>query len=388
MLEHNPQIDQARSALDAARADQLTAGERPNPTLSLNSTAYNARTGLGSGNLWQKKLDSVLRLDQPIERGGKRELRLQAASAGIEAAEADYRDLVRQMRLATANSYYDLAAAQQRVETVHELAGLQHRTEAASVQRLAAGDIAEADLARIRVETARADSELQQAEADLETARIVLAHLLGCSGEAQFAAKAEWPNPSAEPEISPLTRIASRPDVDAAHARERRSQALQRLAEAQTTRDITVGIQYEHYPDDGQQLLGAGFSVPLFLFNRYDGEIARARADAATAAAGVLQVQSAAQSEIEQARTGLRHAAERARRAAQDLLPPSEKAAAAMDYAYNHGAAGVLDLLDARRTLHAARLEALDAQTAYAKALSAWQSAQNLPQTFTPESAP
>ncbi len=387
MLEHNPQIDQARSMLAGAQADQVTAGERPNPTLSFNSSSYNTRSGLGSGNPWQKKLDSILRVDQTIERGGKRDLRLKASAAGKDAAEMDYRDLVRQLRLGTATAYYNLLLAQQHVVVDQQLAELQHQTESAAAIRLAAGDIAESDLVRIRVDSSRADSELQHAEADLDSARIALASLLGCDTQtqgAELAAQALWPNPDAEPAISASDSLALRPDIEAARARAQQASIGVKLAEAQRKRDITVGIQYEHFPPDGQQLLGAGFSVPLFLFNNSEGEIARAHADADTAAAAAQQTQLQAQADIAQARSALRHAAERATRAERDLLPLSEKSAAVVDFSYQHGAASVLDLLDAYRTLHAARLEVIDTKADYAKALVAWQIAENLQESIGP----
>ena len=389
MLERNPRLDQARSALAGSRADLATAGERPNPTLSLNSTNYDVRNGLGGGNAWDKRLDSVLRIDQPIERGGKRGLRIDAANAGIDGAEADYRETVRQLRLAVANAYYDLLHAQAKLDVDQKLAELQRVTEAVAQRRLEAGDIADADLARIRVESARADDEVQSAEADIDAARIVIAHLMGCDGDAAPLAIEEWPNPQAETQLAPAyASVDARPDVQAAAARSREAQILARLAEAERTRDITVGVQYEHFPPDGQSLLGAGFSVPLFLSHRYGGEIARARADADTAEAAARQAYSDAQAEITQTRSAVRHAAERAERTRTELLPLSEKTAAAMDYAYAHGAASLLDLLDARRTLHAARLETLNAQTDYAKALMAWQLAENLPENFAQEPTP
>lgn len=380
MLEHHPQIDQARDALEGAHADSVTAGEGPNPVLSFNSTAYNTRAGLGSGNPWQKRLDSVLRVDQTIERGGKRALRQEAAGHGAEGADADLRDTMRQLRLTVAGAYFDQLRAQQRVQIDRQLVDLQQQTETASKARLAAGDISETDEARIRVESARADSELQRALSDLDSAQIALARAMGSSCTQGLSAVAIWPNPSAETLIDDATHPERRPDVQAAQARVQQAQSLIHLAEAQRHRDVTVGLQYEHYPPDGQQLLGAGFSVPLFIFNNYDGEIARAHADAAQAEDALRQVQLDAGAEIQQARSDLRHAAERARRAASDLLPLSEKTANAMDFAYQHGAIGLLDFLDARRTLHAAQLDALDAQTDYAKALSAWQIAENLPQ--------
>lgn len=386
MLEHNPQIDQARSLLAGANADQVTAGERPNPTLSFNSTAYNTHSGLGSGGPWQKKVDSVLRLDQPIERGGKRGLRLDAAAAGKDAAEMDFRDLIRQLRANMAGAYYDLLLAQQRVAVDDKLAELQHQTEEAATVRLNAGDIAESDLIRIRVESSRADNELQGAIGDLDAARIALSSLLGCDDQAAPSAAEVWPNPDAEPRLTSAVDIHRRPDVEAAHARAKQSQILANLAEAQRTRDITVGLQYEHYPSDGQELLGAGFSIPLFLLNNSGGEIARAHADVDLATDSARLAIAQAQADAAKARAALQHTAQRAQRAEQNLLPLSEKAAAVIDFSYAHGAASVIDLLDAHRTLHAAQLEVLETKADYAKALAAWQAAENLPETFEPAS--
>ena len=111
-----------------------------------------------------------------------------------------------------------------------------------------------------KVESARADSEVQSAEADVETARIALAHLMGCTDGAIPLADAEWPNPQAVASLAGKPgNIEARPDVQSADAHAKEAHALSRLAEAQSTRDITVGLQYEHFPPDGQSLLGAGF---------------------------------------------------------------------------------------------------------------------------------
>ena len=55
------------------------------------------------------------------------------------------------------------------------------------------------------------------------------------------------------------------------------------------------------------------------------------------------------------------------------MLADAERVAAAAELAYNKGAMGLMDLLDARRTLRQLRIEALTARADYAKALSDWQ---------------
>ena len=84
LLEANPAILQARSAVAGARAGMDIAGARPNPTLSAAVTSINPARN-SAGGYWDRPMDSVLRLDQTFERGDKRELRLRAADRNLAA---------------------------------------------------------------------------------------------------------------------------------------------------------------------------------------------------------------------------------------------------------------------------------------------------------------
>ena len=57
------------------------------------------------------------------------------------------------------------------------------------------------------------------------------------------------------------------------------------------------------------------------------------------------------------------------------MLGEAQKASDAAEFAYQHGAIGVTDLLDSRRVLRALQLESAAAHADYAKAYSAWQAA-------------
>ena len=58
------------------------------------------------------------------------------------------------------------------------------------------------------------------------------------------------------------------------------------------------------------------------------------------------------------------------------LLGAANRSAEASEFAFSRGAISVLEVLDARRTLRAVRLEALGARADFAKALAAWRAAQ------------
>src|SRR6185369_3048628 len=114
MLARNHDVQRARRAVEAAEAGVTSAGARPNPNLTLGVGSVNPSLGAGGGNLRDKTVDSSLRLDQVLERGDKRELRVAGAKSQEAAAGGDYQDAVRQALLALRQAYYDLLLAQDR----------------------------------------------------------------------------------------------------------------------------------------------------------------------------------------------------------------------------------------------------------------------------------
>jgi cobalt-zinc-cadmium efflux system outer membrane protein len=102
--------------LQAAQANTLSAGARPNPTLSLGVGAINPSVGVGPGPWRDQFVDSSIRIDQVIERGDRRELRVANARSLETASAEDFSDTFGQQRLALRAAYYDLLLAQDKVD--------------------------------------------------------------------------------------------------------------------------------------------------------------------------------------------------------------------------------------------------------------------------------
>ena len=94
----------------------------------------------------------------------------------------------------------------------------------------------------------------------------------------------------------------------------------------------------------------------------------------------MIRARAIADNEIRLAWSTLSSAAERVRRNRDELLLAAEKSANAAEFAYKNGAVGIMDVLDARRTLRATRLDALAAHVEFSKAWSAWQAATAITQ--------
>lgn len=376
---HNREVRLAREGLQAAEADQVAAGQGANPQLSLASTSINPRTGVGAGSLGQKRVDTVLRLEQLVERGEKRELRQQVAGALVQVASFGLADAQRQSRLQLRSAYWELRLAQDRVQLAEESAELYRKSLKAAESRLKVGDLAGTDVARLRIEAGRGENEVQAAQAEQVRARQALAYLIGREQDAaQLKAVQPWPE-ALDAVAGELRLAAERPDLQSARARVQAAESARELARAARSRDVTVGVQFEHFPPGGESpnnTYGLSLSVPLFLRHEYQGEIARAEADLAAARTQEEQARGAALGEVAQAQAQLNAAVERRRRLEGGLLADAEKVAQASEFAYTRGALGLLDLLDARRTLRAVRLDAAQLRAEHAKALAAWQAAQ------------
>ena len=183
--------------------------------------------------------------------------------------------------------------------------------------------------------------------------------------------------------------INQRPDVMAAEARAKQAEENSRLANALKTRDVNISLQYQHFPGQmpgaGENTIGAAVSIPLFTNYEYQGEIARAQVDLNAAQELKEQTRAAALSEVERANADLQAAIEKRQRFDQQILTEAQKAADAAEFAYNHGATGITDLLDARRVLRALQLDAASVRADFAKSLAAWKAAITAEDTPTPQ---
>ena len=380
--ERSRDLIASRRALESAGAQRAIAAVRPNPTVSMNTSSISSNPGIGSGPLNQKRVDTVLRIDQPFERGNKRELRMDAAEGLERAARGDTQDVLRTQLALLHGAYYDVKQAEGKVAILAETAQLFGRTLAAAQSRLKAGDLAAAEVSKVQVDHERAQNDARAARADFARACIALGYLIGEDrAPEELRASDPWPA-TTRPDPSEVDRVIAqkveaRPDVRAAMARVAAAEKLRDLAKSQQTRDITLGAQYERFPGTiPADSVGFGISLPLFTGNDFSGEIRRAEIDRYAALDALDRARSLAGNDIRRAASDLSAAAERLERYDASLLEAARRTAQAVEFAFQRGATSVLEVLDARRTLRAVELEALAARAEHAKALAAWRASQ------------
>ena len=382
-LERNHDVRVSALALDSAAAAVTSAAAAPNPMLTVQTMNINPGLGVGAGSLRSKTVDSSVRIDQLLERGGKRGLRRDGALHQEEGAREDVREARRQLRLAVSQAYYDALAAGERLTILNDTAQLYQRTVEVAQKKWQAGDVSPADVARLQVEALRASNDAAQARSDVARTRLALALLTGIdTRQAQLPLADGWPAVAATTlaQADPAeAAIARRPDVMAAQARVAAALSAHKLALASRTRDVSIGVQAEHYPSSASNPQGSGNSfgislqVPLFLRYQYDGEIRSAQVALDLAQENLEQARILARAELSRSVLDMRSNGERLQRIDDSLLPAAQKSAQAAEFAYQHGALPIADVLDVRRSYRAVQLDALAARSDYAKALAAWQ---------------
>jgi len=299
--ERNREIQLGQRQVEVAQAERLSAAARPNPNLSFSASSLSPQRGLGSGDLRDKQINSVVGLDRLFERGGKREIRMQAADQNIRASRGDYADIQRQQKVALYGAYYDLVAAQERQRIATETAGLFQKTIDAVERRFKAGDISASDVARIRVDALRAQNDARAAQAERQKAQTALAYIIGAERvAARINASDNWPETGPAADALEIEKaLAGRADVQAAQARLAAAEKNRELARALRTRDVTGSVQFQHFPGDfSNNSFGIGVSIPLFLGYNFEGEIRRTEVELQIARENHERVRALALGEI------------------------------------------------------------------------------------------
>src|SRR5882724_4301347 len=282
-------IAEAQAA--AAEGDVTSAGAVSNPQLFGSvGHSFNYDPGACSGcsaNSWSVGLTDPAALSDVLT--GKRGLRVEVARAAAAAARLSRDDALRTLSLQVRQALLDAALEQGQRDLARELAESTERTRSLNERRLQAGAISEAELARAEVAALQALQAVDLAEQALRLGRLQIAFLLGSrEPAADFALDPgllDRAMPGEEPALDVLAREAleKRPDLLAASAQEGRAEAGLGLVRRQRVPDIALSAQYQQQGWGQNALqpptLTFGVQLPLPIFYRQQGEIARAQAE-------------------------------------------------------------------------------------------------------------
>jgi cobalt-zinc-cadmium efflux system outer membrane protein len=311
----------------------------------------------------------------PFERGGKRELRMALANEGVRVVAAEFADALRRLRLDVTLASIDVLEAKAKLQLAQDNLQTLERLVQLNERRLTSGAIAPLEVTRSRVAMLQYRSSLKSAELALGQARLRLLPLIGARpGEpgVDIEDTLGLTPPEAGSDLSALQALAqtSRPDLAARRSEQVRTQADLRLQVAQGKVDYTLGAEYRRQQGiNGRgNLLGLFVSVPLPVFNRNQGEIARASAEGGKAGRSLAALETDVASEVASAFEQFESSRQLLVEIERDLLRPSMDARAGTTYVYQAGATSLLDVLDAQRAFNDTMDTYYTAQAAFRRA--------------------
>jgi len=295
----HPDLDVARAQLAGAQAAQITAGERPNPTLGAG-LSYNTTTGIPSPWIISPSLDI------PIETAGKRGYRLAQASHLSDAARFNLATTAWQVRSRVRKSLLALYGASEREAALGRLAAIQGESARLLEAQLQAGEVSPFEVSQSRVASSQARLAVREAARQAAVSRVQLADALGLPPRAldgadvklDFGAFEQSP-PDVPDAAARKQALLNRPDLLAALAEYAAAQSALQLEIARQYPDVRIGPGYEY--DQGDNKWGVGLSLELPVLNRNKGRIAEAGAKRNELAAKFNALQARVISEIAQA---------------------------------------------------------------------------------------
>lgn len=372
-LEKNLALFAERYNVSIADARIIQARLRPNPVLTGGADYLDAfGTGFNQTNQ-AGPAEYTARLDYLIERGGKRERRVDVAENAKAVAQLQLLDTTRQLVLDVENAFVEVQAAKENLQLAQENLRALNEVVNINATRVKAGDLSHVELIRSRLAALQFQNSVRTAELRLQQAKSKLELLLGrTTPVASFDVTGPIRRDTTllVPDELKAEAFQRRPDLLALERDQARSQADIRLQLAQGKIDYTLSAQYHHQFDNAQgDSLGLFFSVPLPFYNRNQGEIARATLESKQIEARIRALQASISTEIQTAFQQYDSSRGLLENVEKNMLTEARDVRQITEYSYRRGEASLLEFLDATRAFNETMQAYNEARADYARSL-------------------
>ncbi|MCU1780029.1 TolC family protein [Pseudomonas sp. 14P_5.3_Bac1] len=356
---NNPDLAAAQWDIDIAQGGRQQAGLIPNPVASWDAedTRRNTRT-------------TTLKLSQTLELGGKRGARIDVATRAQDAAALTLEQRRNGLRADVIDSYYSALRAQQRLDLAQRSMALAERGLVVAKGRVTAGKSSPVETTRAQVQVSQIRLELNRAQIGLSDAYRRLAASTGsATPDFQHVAAQSQSAPPLPAAAQLLARLEQTTELRLADLHIIQSEASVGLEKAQRIPDLDVSIGSQYDASVRERVNLVGVSMPIPLFNRNQGNVLAAsrRADQARDLRNAVELRL--RTETRQALDLWQTADTEVRAFNQHILPAAQSAVDSATRGFEMGKFNFLDVLDAQRTLIAARTQYL---VATAQATDAW----------------
>jgi cobalt-zinc-cadmium efflux system outer membrane protein len=346
----NLELRIARNEVEEAEGLARQAAAFPNPALIASHEPLS-----GGGKSYSESYINVSqRLEWPATRSARRESSARTAAAARARLTADSVRLAFEVKTA----YVEAGRTEHAVAVLNRVTAIFRETERRASDRLGEGDISEYDFRRIRVERARYETQLAEAELDAASARRTLALFVAPASEdleLAPAAPITGDPPPIDIEATLATAVSRRHEILAAAAELDGARAAAAVSHRERIPDVTATGGYKRQSDG---LAGAylGLSLPLPLWDRRGGAVQAADARVAAAEYRLGLIQRQVENDVRRAVVAFGSITRRAALLAEPLTEEAADLVEIAQIAYEEGEMDLIDVLDAADALREARI--------------------------------
>ena len=374
----HPDLAVAREQWRVAQAGAISAGARPNPSVSF-SPGYDTQIP-NNPSPWIIPVS----LDIPIETAGKRAKRIAEAEKAAESARWSFVSAAWQIRSNVRAALLDYGMAGRRAELLEKQFAAQNEIVKLLQGRFTAGAIARPEVTLAQIALNKTQQDLSDAQSKRAEARSRLAQALGVPLAALDGEKLQF-DFSAKP-VDDLTSadaravaLRSRADILGALADYAAAEADLRLQIARQYSDLHLGPAYawnNGNAGDNQWTLGATVELPILDQNQ--GPIAEAAARRKLSAAKFIALQAQVSAEIDRAVADVRVARQQLA-TGEKLIAAERQQEKSAEEQLKAGAGERLDLLNAQLETANASVTHLDNEAKLQSAVGALEDALQSP---------
>jgi cobalt-zinc-cadmium efflux system outer membrane protein len=370
-LQHNHALQAARTTILQNQALETTANLRPNPVFLVDIIGLPLRPSDFTWNNIDQGSEMDAGVSYLFERGKKRQHRLQAAKDQSAVTRSTVADNERQLVFNVSQQFVAVLFAQSTVDFSQQDLDSFQKTVDISELRYKAGDMSEGDLLKIKLQMLQFQNDVFAAKLAKVQALASLRQFLGFeSVPDNYDVEGGLDYQAVPGGLDDLKAMAlrTRPDLQAAQQNVIAARSQSALAVANSKVDITGTVDFSHVSGFHSALSGF-VSVPLPIFNRNQGEIARTRYVITQSEQLASETSQQVLTDVVDAYSALRTSEQIVQLYQGGYVDQAKKSRDISEYAYKRGAASLLDYLDSERTYRANQLAFRQALATYMTAL-------------------
>ncbi len=368
---NNPTLQANRTLIYQNREQEVTANLRPNPVLTVDAQFLPIFTpDMFTSNYIDYNAEFDAGIAYLFERGKKRQHRLQAARDQTAVTESQVADAERTTVENAAQEFITALLAKSNLQFAEQLLQSYEHSVGVSDERYKAGGLSKADLLKIELQTLQFQTDVTAARIARVQALGSLRQLMGFDSvprEFDVAGSLAYKPLTLKLEDLQARALKLRPDLQAAERGVEAAKSQIGLAKANAKQDVTFTFDYSHVnaANNGSFF----FSIPLAIFNKNQGEVARTYFALTQSQFQQSAAEQQVLTDVRNAYEALLNSEEVVQLFEKGYLQQAQQSLDITQFSYQHGAASLLDFLDAERSYRATELSYRQALATYMSAL-------------------